>query len=113
MCRFLRFLVEQQLAGAGGELKETTVAVEVFGRKPDYDPKIDSIVRTEAARLRKRLAAYYDAEGSRDPLVIEMPKGGYQPAFRHVGNDGPERRPSFAFRKSALIAVALAVLISA
>jgi hypothetical protein len=36
--RFLRFLVEQHLAGRGGELKESLIAVELLGRKPDYDP---------------------------------------------------------------------------
>ena len=51
------------------ELKETLIAVELFGRKPDYDPKLDSTVRTEAMRLRARLK-YYTDEGSRDPVVL-------------------------------------------
>src|SRR5262245_25333186 len=82
--RFLRFLVEQQLQGRGAELKESVVAVEVFRRQPEYDPKLDAIVRTEAVRLRARLSAYYAGEGNADPLIIELPKGGYRPAFRQV-----------------------------
>jgi TolB-like protein len=79
---FLRFVVEQSLEGRAGELKETSIGVEVFGRPPDYDPKQDSVVRTEAGKLRTRLAEYYGGEGAGDPIVIELPKGGYAPAIR-------------------------------
>jgi Tol biopolymer transport system component len=82
MSRFLRFLSESHLDGHGNQLKESVIAVEVFGRKPDHDPSQDSIVRTEAGRLRGRLAEYYVGEGKDDPIVIELPKGGYTPAFR-------------------------------
>ncbi len=53
--QFLRFLVERHLEGRDNELKESVIAVEVFGRDPGYDPKLDGIVRTEAMRLRTRL----------------------------------------------------------
>jgi Tol biopolymer transport system component len=82
MSRFLRFLAERHLEGNGNQLKESVIAVEVFGRKPDHDPVQDSIVRTEAGRLRGRLAEYYVGEGKDDAMVIELPKGGYTPAFR-------------------------------
>ena len=45
---FLRFVIERHLAGCDRELKETVIATEVFGRRPDYNPKQDAIVRTEA-----------------------------------------------------------------
>src|SRR6266851_3945951 len=77
MARFLRFVVEQHLDGKDSELKESVIAIEVFGRRPDHDPTQDSIVRTEAGRLRARLAEYYIGEGKSDALVIELPKGGY------------------------------------
>ena len=82
MSQFLRFLAERHLEGHGNQLKESVIAVEVFGRKPDHDPVQDSIVRTEAGRLRGRLAEYYVGEGKDDAIVIELPKGGYTPAFR-------------------------------
>ncbi len=82
MSRFLRFLAERHLEGNGNQLKESVIAVEVFGRKPDHDPSQDSIVRTEAGRLRGRLAEYYLGEGKNDAIIIELPKGGYTPAFR-------------------------------
>jgi hypothetical protein len=78
LSRFLRFVVEQHLAGKDAEIKESLIAVEVLRRSPDHDPKQDSIVRTEAARLRARLSEYYLGEGKGDPLVIELPKGGYR-----------------------------------
>jgi len=80
--QFLTFLVERELSGQHRDLKESVLAVEVFGRRPDYDPKVDGIVRTEALRLRARLAKYYESEGRDDPAVIELPKGGYRPVFR-------------------------------
>src|SRR5262249_23626344 len=54
--KLLRYLVERQLEGSENELKESIIGVEVFGRAPDYNPKVDSTVRTEAARLRARLS---------------------------------------------------------
>jgi len=79
---FLRFLVQRQLEGRSSELKESVIALEVFGRQAGYDPKVDPIVRTEAIRLRARLAEYYQGDGREDPIVIELPKGGYRPVFR-------------------------------
>ena len=82
LSRFLRFVVERHLEGKNHELKESVIATEIFGRRPDYNPKHDAIVRTEAGRLRARLSEYYGGEGRSDALVIEMPKGGYAPVFR-------------------------------
>jgi tetratricopeptide (TPR) repeat protein len=82
MSRFLRFVVDQHLAGRTDELKESVIAVEVFGRSPGFNPKRDPIVRTEAARLRARLSEYYWEHVQADSLIIELPKGGYAPIFR-------------------------------
>src|SRR5580700_1880137 len=82
LSRLLRFLVERQLDGRDSELKESLIGVEVYGRRPDYDPKLDSTVRSEMARLRARLSKYYSTEGIQDTLVIDLPKGGYVPGFR-------------------------------
>jgi TolB-like protein len=82
LSRFLRFVVERHLEGRDSEIKESLLAIEVFGRSPGYDPKQDPIVRTEAIRLRARLSEHYQGEGKDDPLVIELPKGGYVPVIR-------------------------------
>ncbi len=56
---FLRYVVEQELNGASSELKERTIAIEVFGKDPYYDPAVDPVVRISAGEVRKRLAQYY------------------------------------------------------
>jgi TolB-like protein len=82
MSRFLRFVVERHLEGRDQELKESLIAIEVFGRPPGYDSKQDPVVRTEASRLRARLSEYYLADGKGDSMIIDLPKGGYVPAIR-------------------------------
>lgn len=81
LSRFLRYIVEQTLAGAADGLKEFVVATAVFDRDASYDPRIDAVVRVEAGRLRSRLAEYYAEHGSAEPIRIHVPKGGYVPAF--------------------------------
>jgi TolB-like protein/Flp pilus assembly protein TadD len=95
---FLRFIVEQEMAGRGDQLKESVIGVEVFGRRPDYDVRQDSVVRTEAARLRARLAEYYLTQSVPEPLAIELPKGGYRPIFKQAALPSeqcvPVRKPT-------------------
>jgi TolB-like protein len=105
---FLRFVVEQELSGRADELKESVIGVEFFGRPADYDVRQVSVVRIEAAKLRSRLAEYYLAEGAADELIIDLPKGGYKPAFRQVKRaTAPVPRPSRRLTRIWL-AVALA-----
>jgi Tol biopolymer transport system component len=81
LTQFLRFVVDETLAGRGDALKETIVGTGVFGREPGYDPKTDPIVRVEARRLRLKLMEYYAADGAHDPVRIDLPKGTYRPVF--------------------------------
>jgi len=86
--RLLTFLVESTLAGKAQELKEYRLGVEVFERGPGFDPRIDPIVRVQAAKLRARLAEYYAGEGRHDTLVISIPRGTYIPVF--TPKDAPD-----------------------
>ncbi len=79
--RFLTFLVEHALNGEGDKVNEYLLAVEVFSRKPDFDPSSDPIVRVEASRLRRKLLEYYETEGRHSPIVIELPQRTYTPVF--------------------------------
>jgi tetratricopeptide (TPR) repeat protein len=79
--RFLSFVVEQTLDGQESKLKEYLLGVEVFGRMDSFDPRIDSIVRVEARRLRYKLEKYYETEGQNDTVHIQFRKGCYVPAF--------------------------------
>lgn len=76
---FLSAVVGRHLHEPEGEpLKEFALGVDVFGRSPeDFDPQVDNIVRVEARRLRDRLRQYYETEGREDPVVIDIPRGGY------------------------------------
>lgn len=75
---FLRFVVCLTLDGKADEIKESTIAAEVFGRE---DTRDDSIVRSAARRLRMRLEEYYQQAGFNDSLRIVIPKGSYVPVF--------------------------------
>lgn len=79
--RFLRYVVEETLAGRADRIKAFSVAVEVFGRDESFDPQSDPVVRIEAGRLRRALEHYYLLSGKDDPVLIEIPKGGYVPTF--------------------------------
>jgi TolB-like protein/tetratricopeptide (TPR) repeat protein len=81
LCRFIRWTVEHTLAGQSESLKQNVIAREVFDRKTGFDARIDSIVRTEAQRLRRRLAEYYESEGALDPVLISVAPGSYVPLF--------------------------------
>ena len=79
--RFLRYGTGDTLAGERGQLKEYSVAVDVFERDASFDPRVDPVVRMAARRLRQKLQEYYASNGARDPLRIEIPKGGYSAVF--------------------------------
>jgi Tol biopolymer transport system component len=81
MRKLLAYVAASEIEGRGGQIKETVIGVEVFGRDPGYDPKIDGIVRTEVRRLRQKLLEYYLGSGKDDPVRIELPKGSYVPVF--------------------------------
>lgn len=79
---FLRYVVTETLAGRQGSIKGYAIAVDVFERSADFDQTNDPIVRVEASRLRRALAQYYQGSGAGDPVIVELPRGGYVPAFR-------------------------------
>jgi serine/threonine-protein kinase len=82
---FLTFVVTEALQGRADALKEYTIGVQVFGRESTFDPRMDPVVRVQARRLRARLERYYREEGQHDEIAVELPKGGYAPAFSRRG----------------------------
>ena len=88
---FLRYAVEKSILGLVP--KEYEIAIDVFERSADYDPVVDSTVRVEASRLRNRLREYYDTQGKHDPILIDIPKGGYSAVFTQSG-DEPDGIPA-------------------
>ncbi len=103
--RFLKYIVNETLAGRSERLTGYNLALEIFDRPASFDPAVDPFVRIEAARLRDKLHAYYDAEGRNDPVRITLPKGTYTPeieirragAFRgHANQESLSAVPSIA-----------------
>jgi len=84
---FLEFLVAETVAGRADRLKEMAIGLSVFDRDESFDPRVDSIVRVEAGRLRSKLRDYYAESGSGDPIIISVPKGGYTPHFEQRNAD--------------------------
>jgi pentatricopeptide repeat protein len=80
--QFLRFVVEESMQGQADALKEWLLGVRVFKRHESFDPRIDAIVRVEAGRLRTKLTRYYETEGHNDPVLIQLNRGSYAPAFQ-------------------------------
>jgi serine/threonine-protein kinase len=109
LSRFLRFLIERHLDHRDEEIKESLIGIEVFGRRPDYDPKLDSIVRTEAARLRARLLEYYADAGSRNTVTIEVPKGAYRPVIRNRRQTKPPHRRWLSVALAGCAAAAITI----
>jgi hypothetical protein len=79
--QLFQFLAAKMIAGEPDALKEYTIGVEALGRRQDFDPKTDPIVRVQSHRLRLKLKEYYDFEGRHDPVLIQIPKGHYVPTF--------------------------------
>jgi hypothetical protein len=89
---FLRYVVEESLAGRGHAIKERNLAVDVFARDNDFDAQSVSIVRVTGGDVRKRLAQAY-ASGLDHGLRIELPLGSYQPTFHFASVEPPPPAP--------------------
>jgi TolB-like protein len=124
--QLLRYLVERALTDDHEGVNEYAIGVDVFGRPPSFDPRIESIVRTQVSRLRQRLAEYYADEGRQDRILIEIPLRSYTPAFvfrqeRAATPAAPapatqllgptQRRRPIAAPIAAMVAIAIAILL--
>src|SRR5690606_14813289 len=79
---FLKFVVNEVVAGRGSKIKAYTIATEALGRNAEFDSSSDTIVRTTAGRVRRALEAYQQECNADAPVVISLPKGGYVPSFQ-------------------------------
>jgi adenylate cyclase len=95
---FIRFIVDETLAGRQEALTQADIATRVFGRRDDFDPTVDPIVRIQAGRLRRSLERYYLLSGASDPVRIELPRGSYVPLLRWA----PPHEKAAAERREAL-----------
>jgi hypothetical protein len=77
----LLYVGQRSLKDGCDHVPEQEIGVKVFGRPDTYDNANDSIVRTTISDLRKRIDAYFAAEGLHEPIVMEIPRGAYVPVF--------------------------------
>ncbi|WP_299734028.1 hypothetical protein [uncultured Tateyamaria sp.] len=77
----LDYLVREEVEGRGENLKAYAIALDVLGRKVDFDPTTDSIVRVEVARLRDALELHYARSMDPSEPKITIPKGSYRPTI--------------------------------
>lgn len=78
---FLERVVEHSLSDSPEPLKERTLGVDVFSREPSYDTGVDPVVRVTAGEVRRRLGQYYGEEAHHSQLRLDLPPGGYAPAY--------------------------------
>jgi TolB-like protein len=78
---FLSTAIDYLLAGKSSAFKEYTVGTEVYQRPTEYDPTQDTIVRTEARRLRSRLKEYYSSCSNLNRVRITLTTGSYVPVI--------------------------------
>jgi len=126
LSHLLSYLCEKTFADETDQIKEYTIALDVFERRDSFDQDTDSIVRVEANRLRKRLSEYYAHDGASDLIRITIPVGQYVPSFekrvvaaqREALPHQPAETPPIAlgrewYRRSWMIAAAVALLVAA
>jgi len=89
LSRFLLYIVAESLLDRTENITEHAIGVRVFDRAPSYRTVEDNIVRNYARQLRRRLADFFADEGSAEPLHIDIPLGGYIPAFLSPSSEKP------------------------
>ncbi len=77
----LAYLSDKAISGTADNLKEYTIGLDALGKPASFDPRQESVVRMHASRLRQKLAEYYRTEGIDDPVIIDLPKGGFKITF--------------------------------
>jgi Malectin domain len=94
LSHLLSYLCEKTFAGQSEQIKEYSVALDVFDRHESFDQDTDSIVRVQANRLRKRLSEYYASEGTAHPIHIAVPVGQYVPVFERMADNAAPQESS-------------------
>jgi hypothetical protein len=118
LCHLFKYLADKSLHGQGEELKEYTIGLDALGKPASFDPRQESVVRMHTARMRQKIAEYYRTDGADDPIIVEMPKGGFRVTFeprRQIVSptSTPAPKAQIGWRRRELVlAGALAIAIS-
>ena len=108
----LRYLCTRALSGDGDQVNESAIGIDVFEKSSSFDPRIDSLVRTEMGRLRQKLKEYYAAGTQTSAIRIELPLRSYVPVFAPISSeDPPAVLPPHAEKPTTPKRTALAILL--
>jgi len=77
----LLFIVRQTILKPEEPIHEFDIAHQALGRRSDFNPLDDNIVRVQMAHLRKKLDVYFSTEGKGEATVITVALGTYKPLF--------------------------------
>jgi len=82
----LLYLARRVLDDNATAIGEQEIGCKVLGRRPDFSPNEDNIVRVQVRRLRSKLEEYFSSDGADEPMVVTIPKGAYLLCFepRHA-----------------------------
>lgn len=105
--KLLQYLVEAHFDNSTDAPKETTIAIDIFGKTAEFNPAQDSIVRSYIYNLRKKLVEYYLTEGKHDQIQLHIPKGHYQIEFTKNSHHGI---PGFFADKNKIFLVSLVIV---
>lgn len=75
----LNYLVKASISGE--QIKEITIAHEIFGKNSNFDPGEDPTVRVYISNLRKKLEHYYLTSKDVFSYKVDIPKGHYVVEF--------------------------------
>ena len=90
--RFLSLICAYYFDDRSHEINEYVIAIEAFGKAPDFDASQDSLVRVQAREARRRLHEYYQDEGKDSKLILGIPLGSYAPVFSTPAAPSPPKR---------------------
>jgi hypothetical protein len=89
----LLYLVRQAILQPEETINESEIASRALGRRSDFNPLDDSIVRVQVAHLRKKLDLYFSTEGKNWEVVLTIALGSYQPVFSNRSSLATNTRP--------------------
>jgi hypothetical protein len=115
--RLFDYLLATSLAGQSP--KEIAIAMDVFGKGPDFDVGNDALVRVYIHKLRKALDEFYSPPNADRGEIIHIPRGEYRlrlnpkPVAPAEPVETPDRAKRTPVRRSAIIAAVVALLLGA
>jgi hypothetical protein len=109
----LLYVGRRALLEDASSISEQEIGCKVLGRRPDFNPNEDNIVRAQVRHLRQKLDEYFSSEGAEEPLVLTIPKGSYLPHFEPRPTPPapvPAGKPGQSRRRAILLWAVLAGL---